>query len=190
MAAPTREVTYPFECPECGKVAVFPKRISYPAEIKHDGKLYQFVIDDVPIEQCESCSEQFLSAKADDAIQAGLRTHLCLIQPHEIRQRLKELALTQTEFADRLGIAPETVSRWLNGHSIQNKAMDNLMRLFFGLDSVRDVLTPDGPVEGLGVARVRASDLSWVNSRNFPAAIKKRSSSFRLQKSVEESHVH
>src|SRR5262249_5932204 len=42
--------------------------------------------------------------------------------------------------AERLGVAPETISRWVNGALIQSRAMDNLLRLFFALPEVRDVL--------------------------------------------------
>jgi len=64
---------------------------------------------------------------------------------------LGELGLTQRNFAERLGVAPETVSRWLNGVCIQTRALDNLMRVFFGFSSVRDVLTADGPARTLGL---------------------------------------
>ena len=37
-------------------------------------------------------------------------------------------------------VAPETISRWVNGALIQSRAMDNLLRLFFALPEVRDAL--------------------------------------------------
>jgi DNA-binding transcriptional regulator YiaG len=121
--------------------------------MKYDGKLREFFVSDLPIEQCEKCGEQWFTSTTDDVLQSGLRTYLCLLHPAEIRQRLSELSLNQIQFANRIGVAEETVSRWLNERSIQNRAMDNLMRLFLGLESVRAVLSEHGPTEGLGVAR-------------------------------------
>lgn len=180
---------YPRFCPECGKESVVSKRIPYNAKQKHDGKVHQFYVDDLPIEQCENCNEQWFTSTTDDVIQAGLRTHLCTLHPHEIRQRLKELNLSQAEFANRIGVAAETVSRWLNSHAIQNKAMDNLMRLFLGLEIVRSVLSENGPTEGLGVVRTGLHDLSWVQSKDFSVQAKKRRDSFQLRVQVEEAYV-
>ncbi len=33
------------------------------------------------------------------------------------------------ELAERLGVAPETISRWVNGALIQSRAMDNFLRV-------------------------------------------------------------
>ena len=47
---------------------------------------------------------------------------------------------TQREFADHLRIAPETVSRWMTGLAIQNRALDSLTRIYFSFPVVRRVL--------------------------------------------------
>jgi transcriptional regulator with XRE-family HTH domain len=75
---------------------------------------------------------------------------LGLLQPQDMRRRIGELGLTQRSFAERLGVAPETVSRWLNGLCIRTRTLDNLKRVFFGFALVRDVLPPDGPARTLG----------------------------------------
>lgn len=181
---------YPRFCAECGQERVTRTRIVYNAEMKHDGKLHHFVVDDLPIDRCENCNEQWFTSETDEAIQAGLRTHLCLLRPSDIRQKLSELELSQSAFANRIGVAPETVSRWLNGHAVQNRAMDNLVRLFLGLEAVRTVLTELGPVEGLGVVdRPTRSTLEWVAQRSFSAQTAKRRESFRLRIQTDEHHV-
>jgi len=43
-------------------------------------------------------------------------------------------------FAGRVGVAPETMCRWLSGAMIQSRAMDNLMRVFFALPEARAAL--------------------------------------------------
>jgi len=47
------------------------------------------------------------------------------------------LLICSVEAAERLGIAEETLSRWINGLQIQTRAMDNWLRAFFGFPVVR-----------------------------------------------------
>ncbi len=142
---------YPRIGTHCGETTVMPADISYDAEVKHDGRLDRFPISRLMIDKCQRCGEEFFTNRTDEQIAAGLRESLGLLQPQNIRRRLNELGLTQRSFAARLGVAPESVSRWLNGLSIQTQALDNLMRVFFGFTSVREVLPPDGPARTLGL---------------------------------------
>jgi DNA-binding transcriptional regulator YiaG len=87
----------------------------------------------------------------DDEISEGLREHLALLSPRQIRDGLESLGLKQKEFASHIGVAAETVSRWLAGTHIQSRAMDNLMRLFFAFDSVRTALSSSRVDKNLGV---------------------------------------
>ena len=142
---------YPRLCTACGRAAVTPADIAYDAEVKHDGRLHRFRISRLTIDKCQACGEESFTNCTDEQITTALREFLGLLQPHDIRRRLSELGMTQQRFAERLGVAPETVSRWLNGLSIQTRALDNLMRVFFGFASVRDALTADGPARSLGL---------------------------------------
>jgi DNA-binding transcriptional regulator YiaG len=47
---------------------------------------------------------------------------------------------TQKELAVQLAVAEATLSRWETGGQIQQRAMDKLLRLFFGLPAVRVAL--------------------------------------------------
>ncbi|MBC8869104.1 MAG: helix-turn-helix domain-containing protein [Planctomycetes bacterium] len=142
---------HPRVCTECGETTVTPAEIAYDAEVKHDGRLHRFHISRLTIDRCQRCGEEFFTNRTDEQITTALREFLGLLRPQDIRRRLGELGLTQQTFAERLGVAPETVSQWLNGLSIQTRALDNLMRVFFGFASVRDVLTADGPTRNLGL---------------------------------------
>lgn len=132
--------SFPRPCPECGKIKVQPATIAYDAEVKHDGREYAFRIPKLNVLKCASCGEVLFDNTTDEQISQGLREHLNLLSPQQIREGLKTLGLMQKEFGDRIGVAPETISRWLSGSHIQSRAMDNLMRLFFELDSVRSRL--------------------------------------------------
>jgi DNA-binding transcriptional regulator YiaG len=90
--------------------------------------------------RCEACGELLFDLDADAQISAALRAKLGLLTPKEIRARVTALGLTQKAFAARLGVASETVSRWVSGALIQTRAMDNLMRVFFDIPRVREVL--------------------------------------------------
>ena len=176
MATP-KDKPYPRFCAECGNESVVSTQIAYNAEVKHDGKLHEFPISSLTIDKCQSCSEEYFTVDTDREISRGLRIYLCFLQPEEIREKIHQLGLTQAEFANRLGVAKETVSRWITSHTIQNRAMDNLMRLFFGLPEVREVLTESGPIEGLGLI-LRTS---WTSKREFSPNTLIRRNAFKLR---------
>ncbi len=131
---------FPRPCSECGKEEVYPAAIAYDAEVKHDGRLHAFHIPALQVDKCRACGEVLFSNATDDQISQALREHLGLLSPRQIRDALEMLGMKQKELGRRLGIAPETISRWLSGTHIQSRAMDNLMRLFFAFDSVRAAL--------------------------------------------------
>jgi DNA-binding transcriptional regulator YiaG len=135
---------YPHRCAECFEIAVFPTTIDYIAKVKHDGKLHEFHISELKIEKCEKCGEQFFNFVTDDQISAGLRSHVGLLQPDEIKRQLEVLELTQIRFAEHLRVAQESVSRWLTGTAIQSRSLDTLMRIYFRLPEARQMLQQPG----------------------------------------------
>jgi putative zinc finger/helix-turn-helix YgiT family protein len=151
QAGKAAEKPFPRRCPECGKAEVRPATIAYDAEVKHDGRLYRFHIARLPVNKCGTCGEVLFGAATDDRLSRGLREHLALLSPEQIRDGLTALGLQQKEFAEQIGVAAETISRWLSGTHIQSRAMDNLMRLFFAFDNVRLTLGESGLHGSLGV---------------------------------------
>ena len=129
IAIPQRP--FPHYCAECGRSEVRPAVIEYDAEVKHDGRLIRFSIPELRVNKCNSCGEVFFDAATDAQISQGLRERLQLLSPEEIREGIQSLGMTQREFAEQTGIAPETISRWLSGAYIQSRAMNTLMQLFF-----------------------------------------------------------
>lgn len=126
----------------------------YDAEVRHDGRLYSFTIPRLDIPICRACGEKVLTEKVDDQINAALRSHLRLLAPEEMRTALERVDMTQKEAADRLGVAEATLSRWLNETQIQSRAMDNLLRIFFALPQVRNVLNGEAQDPHLGTADI------------------------------------
>jgi len=119
---------------------VSPSKVSYDAEVRHDGRLYAFTIPSLELPVCSACGEKVFTNEANEHIAAALRAHLGLLTPDEIRSGLDRLGLTQKETAQRLGIAEATLSHWLTDTQIQSRAMDNLMRLFLESEEVRELL--------------------------------------------------
>lgn len=138
--AMSREKMFPRRCAECGKSEVQRTTIGYDAEVKHDGRLYTFHIAELHVNRCAACGEMLFSNETDEQISTALRTHLGLLSPRQMRDALQSLGLKQKQFAERIGVAAETVCRWMAGTHIQSRAMDNLMRLFFTFDVVRSAL--------------------------------------------------
>lgn len=145
---------FPWRCPKCLQKKMNPALASYETEIKHDGRLHAIHIPNLRVPKCENCGEFVLDNEADEQITAALRKKLGLLSPEHIRSAREALGLTQKELARRLGIAPETISRWETGMLIQSRAMDNLMRLYFAFPKVRAVLTGDNQDPNLGLATV------------------------------------
>jgi putative zinc finger/helix-turn-helix YgiT family protein len=145
---------FPRRCPECGEAEVRPATIAYDAEVKHDGRLHAFHVPRLQVNQCGVCGEVLFSNVTDDEISQALREHLALLSPEQIRDSLAALGLRQKDLAERIGVAAETISRWVSGTHIQSRAMDNLMRLFFAFDTVRTALPGPYPDKNLGVRPV------------------------------------
>ena len=132
---------FPRACLTCGKEAVWPAPIDYDAKVRHEGRLYEFHVPDLRANQCRECGETTFGNVADEQITRALREHLGLLQPDQIQVRLSALGMPQEVFAERIGVAPETVSQWLSGQSVPSRAMDNLMRVFLEFEDVRMALS-------------------------------------------------
>ena len=113
--------------------------------------MYAFPIPALRVNQCAACGEVLFSNVTDDQISQALREHLVLLSPRQIREALRALGLKQKDLGDRIGVAPETISRWISGTHIQSRAMDNLLRLFFAFNNVRSALIASVPDRNLGV---------------------------------------
>lgn len=143
---------YPIRCVECGKRDVRRATADEKVRRNHDGRVYELAIDALPVTKCDACGTVFFTQESDERITASLRQRLVLLTPEQIRRNLEALGLSQKEVAQRLGIAPETLSRWVCGVVIQSRAMDNLLRVFFACPEVRGNLTGTRQDRSLGEA--------------------------------------
>ncbi len=68
----------------------------------------------------------------------------------EIRDARTALGLTQSQLAELIGCAAESLSRWENGAILQSRSYDRLLRLFFHLPIARALLRGVGPTTQFG----------------------------------------
>ena len=109
----------------------------YQAEVRHDGRLYAFTVPNLQLPICQACGEKIFTEDTDRQVQAALRSHLGLLTPNQILGAIERVSMSQKDVANGLGIAEETLSRWLNETQIQSRAMDHLLRAFFAFPQVR-----------------------------------------------------
>jgi putative zinc finger/helix-turn-helix YgiT family protein len=150
--------------------------VDYSVEMDHDGRSYTITIPQLEVLECESCKNRVLTDDAHKRIANALRREASLLTPEEIRASRETLGLTQKQLATYLKVAESTVSRWETGGQIQQRAMDLLLRLFFGLHEVRLALSSGANLAQLGttVNLHPDSDVLPTKSLVFVSACEKR----------------
>jgi putative zinc finger/helix-turn-helix YgiT family protein len=116
--------------------------LPYATTIEHDGRSYRIEIPDLTVPRCANCHSLSMDDEADQQISAAFRREARLLTPEEIRSGREQLAVTQKQLANLLGVGEATVSRWETGAQIQQRAMD-LLRLCFASPAVVELLRND-----------------------------------------------
>jgi putative zinc finger/helix-turn-helix YgiT family protein len=148
----TAKKPFPWRCTNCREKAVREAIIDYIATMEYDGRTYSVEMKKFRVPRCDNCGQVSPDAEALGAITDAFLRQEELLTPAEIRGYREKLNFTQRELAARLGVAEATVSRWENGVQIQQRSLDNLLRLFFGLPQVREILIANQIATlGLGV---------------------------------------
>jgi putative zinc finger/helix-turn-helix YgiT family protein len=78
-------------------------------------------------------------AKATQAIVEEYRRKTGLLTSKQIRSARTRLGMSQEDFANHLGVGVASVRRWETGH-VQDRAMDNLIRLKTDCEAIRATL--------------------------------------------------
>lgn len=149
-----RSRPFPWPCSNCLTPTVVPTVVEYTAKVKHDGTVYELQFPALEIPRCQTCGETYSTTAVDEQISDALRSRLRLLTPAQIRKGIEQLGLKQQDLAERLGVAPETISRWVNGALIQSRAMDNFLRVYFAIPEVRVALPGREQDPRLGVVVV------------------------------------
>jgi putative zinc finger/helix-turn-helix YgiT family protein len=148
---------FPWRCSDCFTRTVVPTVIDYTAKVKQDGVVHELHLPGIEVPRCQTCGALTITTAVDELVNDALRSHLRLLTPAQVRKGIEKLGLKQQEFAERLGVAAETISRWVTGALIQSRAMDNLLRVYFGIPEVRVALRGADQDPSLGATVVHGS---------------------------------
>jgi len=123
-------------CPLCGKVKLLEIKGAYKLDPPPQIPGGTIVIPDASWQHCEACGEDILSLELEAAIEQERYRRLGLLCPRDIRRIREKTGLSGVDISNLLGVGDKTFTRWENGHSIQTKASDTLIRL---IDANADV---------------------------------------------------
>jgi putative zinc finger/helix-turn-helix YgiT family protein len=146
--APTKPFSW--KCARCRERTVYPEVVDYAATLEHDGRAYDVRIPGLEVPRCRNCGTVVMVDAANRAVSDALRAAAALLTPAQIRKNREDLGLTQKQLASHLGVADATVSRWETGAQIQQRSLDRLLRLYFGMPGVRMALADEARVVQLG----------------------------------------
>lgn len=122
-------------CTACGNRNLVRRKGTFHFEVRSRGanadvrKSYVDVKNAV-WDECEVCGEQLLSRELDKTLENWQYAREGLLTPDDIRNIRLRHKLTQKRISEIIGVGEKSYTRWENGMSMQNKAMDNLIRIF------------------------------------------------------------
>lgn len=148
----TKFKPFPWECPKCLMREVALRKIDFSLPVKYEGRLHAVDVPALGVPVCAACGERVFTSETDDQIDTAVRKQLHLLTREQIEESIRKLGMRQNEFAACLGIAEETVSRWINGSMLQTRAMDNLLRAYFALPQLRAALKGPNQAPDFGVS--------------------------------------
>ena len=135
--------TYPKRCGKCGQKTMRLATIRHASTIEHDGRTYHVEIPALTVPRCGDCQAISIDDEADRQISSAFRREDRLLAPEDIRQGREKLGQTQKQFANLLGVGEATVSRWETGAQIQQRAMDQFLRVCLASPAVVELLRND-----------------------------------------------
>ncbi len=141
---------FPWLCPNCKRDTVVPVTVPYTARIKHDGTVHEVQLKALTLPRCSACGETLITDEADEQLNRTLCRQLGLLFPEQVLANRTARGLSQLELASKIGVAKESICRWETGALIQSRAMDTLLRLYFGLAEVRSALADQAQCLELG----------------------------------------
>jgi len=118
-------------CPTCNAGWLRDKVVTERFEFEVDGKTKTVIAENVPESECDNtaCGERLSGPEAARIRHEAICRMFGLLTPHEIQAIRERLDLSQERFAQLTSIGVATISRWERGRLLQNRAMDNYLRL-------------------------------------------------------------
>ena len=151
---------YPWTCSHCRKKAVYEGVTDYELEIEYEERKHPIKIAGLVTPRCRECGTVLLDTPANEQITLEFLRLVGLLNPEQVRNSREALNLTQQQLASVLGVAEATISRIESGVQFQERSLDNLLRLFFGVPKARSLLIQGTLGEIDLVARPEALSIS------------------------------
>ena len=141
------------KCFECGNEMVEKRETVRD----HQLGLPNVVLLNVPVRHCKKCGEREVVfpqiARLHRLLARTLISKHTRLTAPEVRYLRKYLGWSSSDLAHRIGVAPETISRWENGHEAIGVVPDRLLRLIVALEKpveaystkVLDEISPEEP---------------------------------------------
>ncbi|MCW5774961.1 MAG: hypothetical protein KIS87_00755 [Phycisphaeraceae bacterium] len=128
-------------CVSCGKREVRPAVVEYRFKHRLDRREREVFVPDLHVNRCGACGEQYFGNRADAQITEALLRSAGLLTGAEIREACRRIGIRrQSELAELIGVAPESLSRWLRGHVVQSRLADRMLRVFLHVPEARAFL--------------------------------------------------
>src|SRR6185437_3067943 len=117
-------------CPVCGKNTLKSITGEFKAYFEDEnGNRRDLIVPNVTYEKCDSCGEELLDQNATNKISHAQRAAMGLLSADQIRAIRQNLAKTQRQMSELLGIGEKTYCRWESGTHFQSEAFDRYLRL-------------------------------------------------------------
>lgn len=118
-------------CDDCGKQVMTESNAVRRYEI---GGLPHVELHGVEVTRCEGCGKEGVAipriGQLHSVLAAAFVAQPRMLAPVEVRFLRKHIGLSMADFAQMMGVARETVSRWETGASPMGAVADRLLRLF------------------------------------------------------------
>lgn len=147
-------------CSECNSA------MTVTRENRRYGDGLDVVLTDIEVRRCRDCGEEEVVIPRMSTVLAAIATTLisqpARLTPAEIRFLRTYLGYSSADFAKKMGVSKETVSRWENGARNMTKTAEKLLRLMVVL---RDNMGPYDLIEmGVDAARRQRMTLHQSSS--------------------------
>lgn len=161
------------KCDECGGPAKTERKVVRRYEI---GGLPHVELHGVEVTRCAACGLEAIGIPRIAQLHRALAHHFVqqqrMLASVEIRFLRKHVGLSGAEFAQMMGVARETVSRWESGANPMGAVADRLLRLLvvthepsesYAVDDVlRDLNDTAAPKKLSSVAMQNSRDKGWA----------------------------
>lgn len=161
------------KCADCGG----PVTAERNAVRRYDiGGLPHVVLHGVEVIRCDACGRETVAiprvAQLHRIVAHQIVSQRRMLAPIEIRFLRKHVGLSATDFAQRMGVTRETVSRWETGSTPMGPAADRLLRLIVVThepsdnyvvdDLLRDLDDTPAPARLAAVAMQNDREKGWA----------------------------